>query len=143
MAAYNTDAQVVIAGSDSALRAAHASLKARGIRFASLRVSAAFHSRHMQPVRSEFESFLREFTFAEPRTTVISNVTGRPYERGAIPEMLSRQLVEPVRWVDSVRYLLALDPGLEYEEIGGNSLLRMVNSIAKAGARNALSKSGV
>ncbi len=143
VAAYNTDAQVVIAGSDSALRAAHASLKARGIRFASLRVSAAFHSRHMQPVRSEFESFLREFTFAEPRTTVISNVTGRPYERGAIPEMLSRQLVEPVRWVDSVRYLLALDPGLEYEEIGGNSLLRMVNSIAKAGARNALSKSGV
>ncbi|MFE3941881.1 ACP S-malonyltransferase [Streptomyces sp. NPDC059118] len=143
VAAYNTDAQVVIAGGDSALRAAHAALKARGIRFASLRVGAAFHSRHMEPVRSEFDSFLKEFTFAEPRTTVISNVTGRPYERGTIPEMLSRQLVEPVRWADSIRYLLSLGAGLEYEEIGGNSLLRMVRSIEKAGSRDALSKSGV
>lgn len=143
VAAYNTDAQVVIAGSDSVLRAAHASLKARGIRFAPLRVSAAFHSRHMEPVRSEFESFLAGFTFAEPRTTVISNVTGRPYERGAIPEMLSRQLVEPVRWADSIRYLLSLGTGLDCEEIGGKSLLRMVKSIERTGVRNALVKSGV
>ncbi|MEU9566449.1 acyltransferase domain-containing protein [Streptomyces sp. NPDC048161] len=143
VAAYNTDAQVVIAGGDSALRAAHAALKARGIRFASLRVGAAFHSRHMEPVRSEFESFLKEFTFEEPGTAVISNVTGRPYERGTIPEMLSRQLVEPVRWADSIRYLLSRGTGLEYEEIGGKSLLRMVRSIEKADSREVLSKSGV
>ncbi|MFD5192480.1 ACP S-malonyltransferase [Streptomyces sp. NPDC058357] len=143
VAAYNTDAQVVIAGGDSALRAAHAALKARGIRFASLRVGAAFHSRHMEPVRSEFERFLKEFTFEEPGTTVISNVTGRPYERGAIPEMLSRQLVEPVRWADSIRYLLSRGSGLEYEEIGGNSLLRMVRSIEKTDSREVLCKSGV
>ncbi|MFI8436037.1 ACP S-malonyltransferase [Streptomyces sp. NPDC079020] len=143
LAAYNTDAQVVIAGSDGALRAAHASLKARGIRFAPLRVGAAFHSRHMEPVRTEFEKFLGEFTFAEPRATVISNVSGRPYEKGTIAQMLGRQLVEPVRWSDSVRHLLSLDPGLEYEEIGGNSLLRMVKSLAKTGARNNLRKSRV
>lgn len=74
---------------------------------------------------------------------MISNVTGRPYERGAIPEMLSRQLVEPVRWADSIRYLLSLDTGLDYEEIGGKSLLRMVKSIERTGARDALVKSGV
>ncbi|MEE1742435.1 acyltransferase domain-containing protein [Streptomyces sp. BE147] len=143
LAAYNTDTQVVIAGSDRALRAAHAALKERGIRFAPLRVSAAFHSRHMEPVRTEFEKFLGEFTFAEPRATVISNVSGRPYEKGTIAQMLGRQLVEPVRWSDSIRHLLSLDPGLEYEEIGGNSLLRMVKSLAKTGARDNLRKSGV
>lgn len=47
VAAHNTDTQIVIAGADGALRAAHASLRARGIRFAPLRVGAAFHSRAM------------------------------------------------------------------------------------------------
>ncbi|MEV6074716.1 acyltransferase domain-containing protein [Streptomyces sp. NPDC052069] len=143
LAAFNTDAQVVIAGSDGALRAAHASLKERGIRFAALRVGAAFHSRHMEPVRAEFERFLDGFTFAEPGTTVISNVSGRPYERGTIPEMLSRQLVEPVLWADSIRHLLSLDAGLECEEVGGHSLLRMVKSLTRTDADKTLMNSGV
>ncbi|MFF3734358.1 ACP S-malonyltransferase [Streptomyces sp. NPDC002476] len=132
LAAFNTDAQVVIAGSDQALRAAHAALKQRGIRHAPLRVGAAFHSRHMEPARAEFEKFLGEFTFAEPRTAVISNASARPHERDTIPSMLSRQLVEPVRWADSVRHLLSLGTGLECEEMGGRSLTRMVRSLMKS-----------
>ncbi|MFJ4966511.1 Polyketide biosynthesis malonyl CoA-acyl carrier protein transacylase PksC [Streptomyces sp. ADI96-02] len=143
VAAHNTDSQVVIAGSDGALRAAHASLQERNIRFAALRVGAAFHSRYMASARAEFELFLRGFTFAEPAVPVISNATGRPYERGTIPEMLSRQIVEPVRWSDSIRYLLALDADLECEEIGGDALLRMVKSIAKSSPQEMLMKSGV
>lgn len=60
-----------------------------------------------------------------------------------IPELLCRQIVEPVRWVESVRHLLDRDASLEYEEIGGTSLLRMVKSIAKSGPRATLTKSGV
>ncbi|MEU9619410.1 MULTISPECIES: acyltransferase domain-containing protein [unclassified Streptomyces] len=143
LAAFNTDVQVVIAGSDPVLRAAHASLKERGIRFAPLRVGAAFHSRHMEPVRAEFERFLAGFTFAEPGTDVISNVSGLPHERSSIPSMLSRQLVEPVRWADSIRHLLSRDAGLECEEVGGQSLLRMVRSLMKSDTRNHFSESMV
>ncbi|GAA3036089.1 ACP S-malonyltransferase [Streptomyces olivoverticillatus] len=82
LAGFNTDSQIVIAAPDEVLRDAHAALGRRGIRFAPLRVSAPFHSRYMASARAEFEEFLRGFTFAEPHTTVIANVTGRPYERG-------------------------------------------------------------
>ncbi|ROQ63366.1 malonyl CoA-acyl carrier protein transacylase [Streptomyces sp. 840.1] len=143
VAAHNTDTQVVIAGADGALRAAHTSLRERNIRFAPLRVGAAFHSRAMESARTAFEVFLREFTFAEPSVTVISNAGARPYEGSVIPEMLSRQFVEPVRWVESVRYLLDRDAGLECEEIGGTSLLRMVRSIAKFSPLGTLTKSGI
>ncbi|MGW2330439.1 ACP S-malonyltransferase [Streptomyces sp. NPDC001700] len=129
VAGFNTDTQLVIAGPASALRAAHAALKERGIRFAPLRVSAPFHSRYMEPARAEFERYLKEFTFAEPAADVVANVTGRPYETGAIVSTLSQQLVEPVRWTDSVRHLLARDPQFACEEVGGKSLLRMVEKI--------------
>lgn len=129
VAGYNTDAQLVIAGPAGTLRAAHAAFKERGIRFAPLRVSAPFHSRYMEPVRAEFERYLKEFTFAEPAADVVANVTGRPYEKGAIVSTLSQQLVEPVRWTDSVRHLLARDPRFACEEVGGKSLLRMVEKI--------------
>lgn len=143
VAAHNTDSQVVIAGSDGALRAAHTSLRARGIRFAPLRVGAAFHSRAMESARTEFEKFLRAFHFAKPSVPVISNVSARPHEGGAIAEMLSRQMVEPVRWVESIRYLFDRDAGLECEEIGGTSLLRMVRSVAKTIPQGTLTKSEV
>lgn len=132
IAGFNTDAQLVIAGPAKALRAAHASFKERGIRFAPLRVSAPFHSRYMEPARAEFERYLKEFTFAEPAAEVVANVSGRPYEKGAIVATLSQQLVEPVRWTDSVRHLLARDPRFACEEVGGKSLLRMVEKIRAA-----------
>lgn len=128
-AGFNTDSQIVIAAPDEVLRDAHAALGRRGIRFAPLRVSAPFHSRYMASARAEFEEFLRGFTFAEPHTTVIANVTGRPYERGAIAATLCEQIVAPVRWADSVRRLLDLESPLECEEVGGKSLLRMVDKI--------------
>ncbi|WP_245606259.1 ACP S-malonyltransferase [Streptomyces himastatinicus] len=132
IAGFNTDAQLVIAGPAQALRAAHATFKERGIRFAPLRVSAPFHSRYMEPARAEFERYLKEFTFAEPMAEVVANVSGRPYEKGAIVATLSQQLVEPVRWTDSVRHLLARDPRFACEEVGGKSLLRMVEKIRAA-----------
>ncbi|MFJ5034436.1 ACP S-malonyltransferase [Streptomyces sp. NPDC088560] len=129
LAGFNTPTQVVIAGTTVELQAAHAALEHRKVRFAPLDVSAPFHSRYMAPAREEFERHLRQFTFSEPSVPVIANVTGRPYEQGSIVQMLCDQLVEPVRWVDSIRHLLAIDGLMECEEIGGRALLRMVDRI--------------
>ncbi|MFH8346376.1 ACP S-malonyltransferase [Streptomyces sp. NPDC018045] len=132
VAGYNTDEQIVVAGPAGLLDSVHDALRRREIRFAPLRVSAPFHSRYMASARAEFQEFLRKFTFADPDPDVIANVTGRPYEKGAIVATLSAQLVEPVRWSDSVRHLLSTDPATECEEIGGKSLLRMVEKIRAA-----------
>lgn len=132
VAGYNTDEQIVVAGPAGPLGTLHAALERRKIRFAPLRVSAPFHSRYMASARAEFEEYLRKFTFADPAPDVIANVTGRPYEKGAVAATLSAQLVEPVRWADSVRHLLSVDPETECEEVGGKSLLRMVEKIRAA-----------
>lgn len=135
IAAYNTDAQVVMAGPVDALRAAHDVLGREKVRFAPLRVGGAFHSRYMETARVRFEEYLAGFTFDRPRTQVIANVTGRPYAAGLLRETLGAQLVEPVRWAGSIRHLLGRDGGpLECEEIGGKDLTRMVEHIRGAGA---------
>lgn len=133
IAGFNTGSQVVIAATPPVLTAAHDCLARREIRFVPLKVSAPFHSRYMEPARVRFAEFLTQFSFAEPATPVISNVTARPYEPGQTARMLAEQLVTPVRWTDSVRTLLDGDDGLEFDEIGGLALSHMVYKI-KAGA---------
>lgn len=132
IAGLNTGSQVVIAGTPPVLAGAHACLKRKGIRFVPLKVSAPFHSRYMEPARVRFAEFLTQFSFAEPVTPVVANVTGRPYEPGQVARMLTEQLVAPVRWTDSVHTLLDCDVKLEFSEIGGLALTQMVQKI-KAG----------
>ncbi|MFI6692962.1 ACP S-malonyltransferase [Streptomyces sp. NPDC050433] len=129
LACLNTGTQIVISGPDSVLSAAHDALSRRGVRFARLRVGGPFHSRYMNSARIEFEKFLKKFTLRDPHTPLIANATGLPYEKGEVASTLAAQFVRPVRWADSVCYLLDRVPFLEFEEIGGRSLLAMVKEI--------------
>ena len=50
---------------------------------------------------------LGSVTVCEPRMPVYSNVTGAPFAgAAAIPAMLARQLVEPVRWEATITGLI-------------------------------------
>jgi trans-AT polyketide synthase/acyltransferase/oxidoreductase domain-containing protein len=65
---------------------------------------------------------------------VLSNVTARPHEPGGFAELLARQIAEPVRWTDCVRWLLAL-PAPECSELGpGNVLTGLVRRVRQEGA---------
>jgi malonyl CoA-acyl carrier protein transacylase len=131
LAAFNTDTQVVIAASEPAMEDAHAALRNRGVKFVPLQVSGAFHSRYMEPARRDFTRFLESFSFNAPQVPVISNVTARPHVPSEIPERLAEQLVRPVRWAESIRYLMSLEDDLEFKEVGGRGLLNMVDSIRR------------
>ena len=87
-----------------------------------LNVSGAFHSRYMAEARREFEVFLQPFSFAEPRFPVISNVEARPYRRAEAKRLLAEQITCPVRWSDTIHYLMA-HPGIALEEIGPGTVL--------------------
>ncbi|AXG81955.1 acyltransferase domain-containing protein [Streptomyces paludis] len=130
LAVLNTGTQSVVAGPAEALSAAHEALKRRGVRHVPLRVGGPFHSRYMHPARTEFETYLREFTFAEPHTPVVANATGLPYVTSETVRTLCDQIVRPVRWSDSIRHLLGQGSPLEYEELGGRFLSKMVKEIA-------------
>ncbi|MCP4403977.1 MAG: ACP S-malonyltransferase [bacterium] len=131
VANYNSPSQIVISGLQTDIDQASELLKAEGGMCIPLKVSAAFHSRHMQPAQAEFEKFLQEITFSELAVPLISNVTARPYKYAEITANLARQITHPVKWTESIRYLMGKG-AMEFEEIGpGNVLTKLVTTIQK------------
>ncbi|WP_228182534.1 ACP S-malonyltransferase [Streptomyces anulatus] len=135
IANYNAPDQVIISGPRDIVHGARDVFIAAGAKnFVPLRVSGAFHSRHMAAVQKEFEEFLQGVTFAPLTVPVIANVTGREYEQDGLRRLLSEQLVRPVRWEQSVRHLMARGV-TEFEEVGpGTVLTRLVGKIRQTPA---------
>ena len=104
VANLNSTGQVVISGAAAACERAAAAAKAHGIRKAiPLPVAGAFHSALMAPAAERLRAALAKVAFRDPRVPVYSNVTATPVTRAAeIPDLLVRQLTQPVRWAESV-----------------------------------------
>ncbi len=85
IAAYNGPENIVISGRAEAVQTILASLHEAGIKTKALAVSHAFHSPLMEPMLDEFERIAREITFHAPRIPLVSNVTGRVFAEGEIP----------------------------------------------------------
>jgi trans-AT polyketide synthase/acyltransferase/oxidoreductase domain-containing protein len=132
LANYNTPAQTVISGPAPAIDRAVEVLVAQRIPAARLRVSGAFHSRYMRDAERAFAEYARAFTFSPPRIPVVANATGRPYEPGGVLETLCAQITSPVRWIESVQYVLAQGE-VEFVEIGSTFLGSMLREISGAG----------
>jgi trans-AT polyketide synthase, acyltransferase and oxidoreductase domains len=109
VANLNSPSQVVVSGSEVAVRrlVAHARATKRA-RVMPLSVSAAFHSRHMEPAAAAFEALLRATTFREPSVPVIANVTGTRYPPGQVAALLARHMRSQVRWWESLMALRRL-----------------------------------
>ncbi len=136
MANYNTPSQIVISGPAAEVGQAETVLDQAGARLViPLPVSAAFHSRLMEPAAKEFTEFLTLFEFKTLEIPVISNVTARPYATEnpteTIKTLLIEQITRPVQWTDSIRYLLGQGE-TEFEEIGpGTVLTGLIRRIRK------------
>lgn len=129
IANYNTPSQIVIAGPKQDIERAQSIFESAGGRYIPLNVSAAFHSRYMQQARDEFKSFLSGFEFSDLNISLISNVHAKPYNNQDIVVNLADQLRMPVRWTESIRYLLG-QGDMHFEEIGSGAVLtNMVNKI--------------
>jgi [acyl-carrier-protein] S-malonyltransferase len=64
-----------------------------------LKVEGAFHSPLMEPALDRVRRAIAGLEFREPRFTVIPNASGRPTTSPhEIRDLLSRQLLSPVRW---------------------------------------------
>jgi trans-AT polyketide synthase/acyltransferase/oxidoreductase domain-containing protein len=127
----NSPEQCVVSGDAEAIDELGGYLQARGLRWVRLRVSGGFHSALMRPAQQEFRRFLGGFDLGTPRVPVIANSTAGPYPAGATAGMLTDQIVRPVRWTETARYLL--DAGVtEFVELGGTVLTKLVEQTRAA-----------
>ncbi len=125
VASFNAPVQTVIAGHAAAVERAVAVAKKRGARRAlMLPVSAPFHSPLMRPVRDGLAPRLDAVRFDDPEVPVVCNVDARPVTTGdAAREALKRQVADPVRWVESVRWMVEKESVERFLEIGPGKVL--------------------
>lgn len=129
----NSPTQTIVAGLSAEIDAFVERCREAGTRAVRLRVSGAFHSRHMRPAAAEFAQVLRETPFQSPRIPVIANVTARPHD-AQIAEVMATHLYSPVRWMQSVHTML--DAGVsEFVEIGPAPVLGPMIDEIRAGWR--------
>jgi [acyl-carrier-protein] S-malonyltransferase len=78
-----------------------------GGRTVRLAVAGAFHTPIMQPAIERLAAALEDVRLSPPRVAVWSNVSAKPYaDVSEVKSMLARQVVEPVRWEETMRGLL-------------------------------------
>ena len=130
LANFNTRQQLVISGSPAAVKAATVKVKGEGGKAIPLPVGGAFHSPLMTEAAEEFSGVLSECNLVIPECDVVQNFDARgSRETDAIKDKLNKQMRSPVRWYESVEYMIEQGAGT-FVEIGpGNVLTGLVKKI--------------
>jgi [acyl-carrier-protein] S-malonyltransferase len=120
----NCPGQVVISGDEEALRTAMEKMKAAGARkVVRLAVSIAAHSPLMAEAAAAFRRALEAVTFRPPTIPFVANATAGPVtDPDQIREALGRQLTSPVRWTESVRWMIC-QGAARFVEVGPGKVL--------------------
>jgi len=109
LANFNSPGQIAIAGHTAAVQRAIEGAKARGAKRAVLLpVSVPVHTSLMRGAADRLATRLKNVEISPPKIPFVSAVDGaRHQEPRDLQELLVRQLPSPVRWVDTVRALVA------------------------------------
>lgn len=129
---YNSPGQLVISGELGPVRRAMEKASARGARkVVQLPVSGAFHSPLMREAAGRMKERLALVRFHEPRLPFLSSISCEYEQSDGLQDLLVRQIVSPVRWVQAVRVMI--DDGVDrFIEVGNGrvlaSLIRRIDS---------------
>ena len=105
---YNCPTQTVISGETNAVDQAIALAREQRIRGKKLAVSAPFHCALMEPAAKKLEALFAGKRFSAPAIPVYMNVDGAANTSAdAVPGLLVRQAMSPVRWVQTLRNMRA------------------------------------
>ena len=131
---FNSGQQVVVAGKVGGFDELAAEVKAMKGRVLPLAVSGGFHSPYMQSAADAFGEELKNYDYATPQMPVYANYTAMPYEAAenpqqAVPHLLHKQIINPVKWEDTIKNMVA--DGIEiFVEVGcGKTLSNLVKKI--------------
>ena len=120
---YNTPAQIVIGGDAAAVDAAVENLKAAGVkRMIPLKVSGPFHTSLLKPASEQLVAELDKVDFKPFQIPLIGNTEAKVMESEQVKSLLARQVMEPVRFYESIETMK--DLGLtEVIEVGPGKVL--------------------
>jgi len=122
---------IVISGTIAACeRAAEMAPAAGAMKAVPLAVAGAFHTPIMRPADERLAAALADVTLSKPRIPVVSNVDALPHDDPEeIRRLLVQQVLQPVRWEDSIRYLLSKGYDTFYEVGPGRVLKGLLKRI--------------
>jgi [acyl-carrier-protein] S-malonyltransferase len=124
IANINSQNQVVIAGNAEAVDRAMVLMKDAGVkRVIKLNVSAPFHCRLMKPAQEQLALELEQLVFTKLSIPLVTNVDAKVETDPAnLRDALFRQVVAPVRWLESMELLIK--QGVEkFVEVGPGKVL--------------------
>lgn len=104
---FNAPGQVVIAGNISAVERAMAAAKDLGAKRAvKLPVSVPSHCSLMKPAAEKLDVEMERIHFGQPDLNLVHNVDVETHsEQEQIRTALKEQLYQPVRWVDTIKFM--------------------------------------
>lgn len=131
---FNAPGQVVIAGDKAAVERATVAAKSAGAKRAILlNVSVPSHCELMRDASVELADTLATAAISETGVPVINNADVVPYVSvEQIRDGLRRQLFSPVRWVETIKYMVTKDAGLLVECGPGKVLAGLTRRIDRS-----------
>ncbi len=119
----NSIGQVVVSGNNKDIEKFSLELKNNGIKNIKLQVSAPFHCKLMESATKVMNEELSKTEFKSPKVDIISNVTSEPTNDVAIiKELLINQIEKPVRWRETINYMMDKNIN-KFIEIGPGKVL--------------------
>ena len=120
---YNTPSQIVIGGEVAAVDKAVELLKDAGVkRLIPLNVSGPFHTALLKPASERLAEVLETVEFSDFVLPLVGNTEATVMEKERVSELLTRQVMEPVRFYDSISKMQ--EAGVtEFIEIGPGKVL--------------------
>lgn len=136
---YNTPQQIVIGGEVAAVEKAEELLQAAGTkRMIPLNVSGPFHTALLEPASKRLNEVLQTIVFGEMHLPVISNTTAKIMPQEDIVSLLTRQVMSPVRFSDSVVTMKELGISRAVEIGPGKTLSGFIKKIDRSLATSRL-----
>jgi len=105
---FNSSVQIAISGAIAPVEEAVVlAREAKAKRAIMLEVGGAFHSPLMEPARVGLAQYLDGITIKDPSVPVVANVTASSVMNGNdIRRLLVEQVTKPVRWAQTMEYLV-------------------------------------
>jgi [acyl-carrier-protein] S-malonyltransferase len=128
----NSNNQVVVSGTNSAIKILDQNLKNKKKKGIILPVSAPFHCSLMKKAAENMVEKITNSDFLKPKPAIISNVTAKEEtDTNKIKPLLIDQITSRVRWKESINYMI--EQGVdEFVEIGpGKVLSGLVKKISR------------
>jgi len=130
---YNCPGQVVVSGEEKAIETVIDMANERGAKKAILlNTSGPFHTIKLEKAKQEFQKELEKVNIGKTKIEVVRNIDGRTYgEEDDIRDILARHMLSPVRFDETIKYML--NDGVDtFIEIGpGKTLTGFIKRASK------------